>query len=118
MSLVLLLAGHDSSPDLIAEAGAFTLTGNAAGLIRGRNLTASAASFALTGQAAGSRRRYVLDAEPFGTGLAGGLGLLLALGPTSSTGQSFILTGIDAAFQRTRKITAALGAFTLTGQDA
>lgn len=79
---------------LVAAAGSFTLTGQAATLRRGISMSAASGSFTLSGQAATTRQGYVL---------------------TAAAG-SFALTGSDAA--RDLSMSAAAGSFTLTGQDA
>lgn len=130
---------------LTAETGAFTLTGNAAGLAASRQLAAAAGSFALAGIDAGLKRGYPLIASA-GTfaltgqaaalkadrGLAAGAGAFTLTGIdvglvytpasgaytlTADTG-AFALTGSVAGLKAARKLAASAGSFTLTGQAA
>lgn len=78
---------------LTAATGAFTETGNAAGLALTRKLTAETGAFAQTGTATGLNRGYKL---------------------TAATG-SFAQTGNAAGLNRGYSLTAATGAYALTG---
>ena len=82
---------------LTAEAGSFTLSGQAAGLVAARKLSADAGAFALSGQTVALRADRLL---------------------TASQG-AFTLTGQDAdLIAPNYTLTADAGSFTLTGQDA
>lgn len=81
---------------LAADAGAFVLTGQAAGGLRGLRLIADAGAFALAGQDAGLL---------YGRRVAGDAG-------------AFALAGLDAALLYGRLLAADPGAYALTGLDA
>lgn len=88
-----LSTGH---PDLVADAGAFTITGNAAALSRALRMAASAGSFSLAGNAAALHKA---------------LNLLAASG-------TFTLTRVGNAFKRALVMSAVKATFTLTGNAA
>lgn len=124
---------------LTANVGVFTLTGQTAGLTKGRTVVADQASFALSGQAAGYQlqRKLVAAVGAFTYTLASvqpnlqaqtgsytltGRDATLTYTPTvnkliGATG-SFGLTGENADLVWNRPLTAATGSFTLSGQDA
>ena len=82
---------------LTAEAGSFTLSGQAAGLVAARKLSADAGAFVLSGQTVALRADRLL---------------------TASQG-AFTLTGQDAdLIAPSYTLTADAGSFTLTGKDA
>lgn len=89
-------APTDGQASLTAEAGSFTLTGQAAGLQAQRRMAAGTGAFDLTGQDAGLRVTRRMTAE------AG----------------SFTLSGQSATLVRALRLTAGTGAFSLIGQDA
>lgn len=80
---------------LVAETGAFTLTGINTSLIVSRKLTITTGVFTLTGQNAGLLRTFVL----------------------TCTSGSFTLTGQNAGLLANRTITCSAGSYTLTGQN-
>lgn len=79
---------------VIAQNGAYTITGQAAALSRSYNITAENGSYTITGQAAEIDRGYLLTAD------AG----------------SYTLTGQSANILKTRILTADAGSYALTGQ--
>jgi hypothetical protein len=104
---------------LYANAAAFSLAGQSAGLLAGYRLTASPASYGLAGNAAEltytpqqTERLRVswvrLDAPWTGT---------ITRTLTAEVG-SFVLTGNAATLTAPRRLTAEAGAFVLTGQAA
>lgn len=100
MSLLLFFKGGSTTAyTLNAEAGSFTLSGQAAELLRSRAFNAEATSFSLSGQPATFTRGLVFTAE------AG----------------SFALAGQDATLVYTTPnvvLNAEAGVFSLNGQDA
>lgn len=80
---------------MAAAVGAFTLTGIANVMRKGRTLTASAGSFALTGVAATFRRTIIMSA---------------------ATG-AFTLTGVSNLLKYARIMSAGVGSFILTGMS-
>ncbi|MDY6960302.1 MAG: DUF3168 domain-containing protein [Pseudomonadota bacterium] len=109
---------------LTAEAGVFTLSGQAAGLLASRLLSAEAGAFALSGQAAGllAARRIDAAAGLFTlSGQAAGLDYSGDDGPTytltAETG-SLAFTGQAAGLRASRRLSAATGSFAFTGQAA
>ena len=111
-------APTDGQASLTAEAGSFTLTGQAAGLRADRLLSAEAGSFTLSGQAAGlqAQRRMAAGTGAFDlTGQDAGLRVTRRM--TAEAG-SFTLSGQSATLVRALRLTAGTGAFSLIGQDA
>lgn len=99
MSLLLLFqepAPGGPTYTLAADAGAFVLTGNDAGLSAGRKLAAATGVFTLTGNPAG---------------------LIVSRNLIAATG-SFTLSGNDAALKAARVIAAQTGVLTLAGNPA
>jgi hypothetical protein len=96
-------APHDPDPPIdlqgsavTADAGAFALTGQEAGVVHGYTLAATQGDFTQTGQDAGLVHGY----------------------PVGATQGDFALTGQDAALRRDRPLTVDAGEFALSGQDA
>jgi hypothetical protein len=85
-----------ASKTLLADAGAFTSTGNDAGFNLSRKLTSSTGTYSETGNAAG------LQATRKATAASG----------------AFTLTGNAAAFGLARKVSASAGNFALVGNNA
>lgn len=88
--------GGGGSDTIVAEAGSYTVTGNAADTLHDRNLVAEAGSFALSGLPAATAQGYSSAAE------AG----------------AYSLTGGDADFQRDHVMAAEAGGYAVTGLDA
>lgn len=87
--------GGGGSDTITAEAGSYTVTGNAADTLHDRNLVAEAGSFALSGLPAATAQGYSSAAE------AG----------------AYSLTGGDADFQRDHVMAAEAGGYAVTGLD-
>ncbi len=109
-------AGADYT--LTADAGSFTLTGQAASLLASRNLTAAAGSFSLAGQAAGLLANRLLTAGQGSYTLSGQDASLLVNRLLTAESGTFTLTGQDASLLASRLLAAESGSFTLTGIDA
>ncbi len=125
---------------LTADAGTFSLSGQAASLERGYLLSLATGSFAISGQAASLERGYLLSLATGSFSLSGqaaslerGYLLSLATGSFSLSGQaaslergyllslatgSFSIAGQDASLQRARSLAVETGAFSLSGQAA
>lgn len=129
-------SGYD---DLVASQSTFTLTGQSATLLYGRNATANQSTFALTGQSASLLygrsiaanqsaftltgqntaflRGYVVDAVQASFALSGNTASLIAdrivIGDQGST----TLTGQTAVLRYGRFIAASQSTFAITGQD-
>jgi len=107
-----------ASYSLTAASGAFTLTGQAAGLKAGRKITALAGSFTLTGIAATARagRKITASAGAFNLG-----GNALHLAPVATnvgiTSASDI-AGIATGLRNGRTLAAASGSFSVAGSAA
>lgn len=103
---------------LAADGGAFTLTGNNAGLRVSRSLVAAGGSYAFTGSDAGLRvsRRVVAASGAFT--LTGDNATLAKVRRLAADGGSYVLMGQDAGLRLGRRLTAAAGAYVLTGADA
>jgi len=115
---------------LTAAAGSYTLTGQAATLSRDRRLACATGSYTITGQAASLLATRVLFALP-DTRLGGtvysflGFAALgqVAIGQSTSDtvaapATTYAITGYDTVLRRGISLTAAPGAYTLTGQIA
>lgn len=108
-------APTDGQASLVAETGAFTLTGGAAGLTAARALVAASGSFSVSGQAAGLRaaRRLAADAGAFSlAGQAAGMRVAHLLSADAGT---FVLGGQAAGLSAARQLIADAGAFDLQG---
>lgn len=106
-------------PDLNADVGTFTLTGNGANLLRGYTLTASTGAFTLTGNNTNLRIQRTLPAATGSFTLTGNdVNLNKVTSGTytlvAETG-SFALTGVSANLLYNRTLLANVGSFTLTG---
>lgn len=100
---------------LTAEAGSFTLTGNATGLTAARLLTGGTGAFTETGNATGLAAARLLTAEAQSYVLTGNAtGLAYGRTMAADVGD-FTLTGVDAALSRSRVLQADTGEFVLTG---
>lgn len=130
-----------AGPDPItAASGSFTLTGNAASLLRKHTLTAASGTFTFTGNAAtlippSTNKTMGADVGTFTfTGNAAGLSktkrLIAETGVFTFTGDdalidrslkhdsaSFVVTGNAATLRYGKTLTAARGQFSYTGQD-
>lgn len=101
-----------------ADAGAFVLTGSPAALVFGYNLGASAGSFTLTGVDVGMSRTRVLTADAGSFALIGFSAGLLDARSLFANGASFTLAGSPAALNSGREILAEGGSFSMTGAAA
>lgn len=104
--------------DVVAAVGAFTLTGQSAGLSHGTKVASDAGSFALTGQDAGLS---------FGTGITNNAGAFALTGNSANLSHATImaleagaltLTGNDVSFTSGYVLGCAPGSYALTGNDA
>lgn len=102
---------------MIADAGSYALTGQAATLRASRLMPADQGSYALTGQAANLLRGYPLAAEQGSYTLTGQAANLIAARQMAAAQGSYALTGQGANLLVGRLLQAAQGAYTLTGQD-
>jgi hypothetical protein len=104
---------------LLSEAGALTLSGQAAALVRRYRMVSSAGGFALTGFSAGSVRDYVIGTNA-GTFTATGqpAALVAERLPLIAEAGAFTLVGEDASLRVVQSVRVEVGAFTLTGQSA
>jgi hypothetical protein len=112
------VAGGGTVYSLPAAAGAFALTGQAAGLSIQRRLPAAAGSFTLAGQSASLsiQRRLAAGAGAFALT---GDPATLSVGRRLTTGAgTFTLAGAAASLSVQRRLPAAAGSFALTGQSA
>jgi hypothetical protein len=104
---------------LVSDAGALTLSGQAAALVRRYRMVSAAGSFALNGFGAGSVRDYVIGTNA-GTFTATGqpAALVAERLPLISEAGAFTFVGEDATLRVVQAVRAEVGAFTLTGQSA
>ena len=103
---------------LTAETGSLLLTGNAAQVLAAREIAAGTGAFLLTGNANTFDRVLLLTGETGSFALTGNAaGLVRALELSAETG-GLLLTGNEADFDRARLLEAETGSFTLTGVAA
>ena len=107
-----------ASKTLLADAGAFTSTGNDAGFNLSRKLTSSTGAYSETGNAAGlqATRKAMAASGAFTlTGNAAAFGLARKV---SASPGNFALVGNNATFGNIYTIQCSPSAFTVTGADA
>jgi len=110
--------GASGSYSMAAEAGSFTLTGNAAGTTASRLLTGGTGAFTLTGVNAGLTAARLLTGGTGAFTLTGNdAALSKAVTMTAETG-AFTFTGMDVGFSRALALQAGVGEFDLTGNAA
>jgi hypothetical protein len=102
---------------LTAATGSYTLTGQAANLLKGFRLAAGTGTFTLTGIAATLRRGFGIVAETGTFILTGNPASLLAARKLVAEAGSFTLTGVAATFARGYRIIAQTGVFSLVGKS-
>lgn len=107
-----------ASYTLTAAAGAFSLTGNAAGLSASRKIAADAGAYALSGQAATLRPSRKIVAAAGAYVLSGQAATLRRSYSLSAAAGAFSLAGNAAALRAARRIAADAGAYALAGMDA
>ena len=101
--------------DIVADVGAFTLSGQAVSSLRTYVVPFEAASFALTGQSVGLAVGYHVGAE---AGTFTLTGQDAALRWSAAEPGAFTLTGQSVTLQHHHVVQPAAGAFALTGQNA
>ena len=113
------LPGEAGSTTMVASAGAYTVTGQAATLTRQLVTTASQGAYTYTGQAATLTKQYLVSAE------AGSYTYTGFDATTAKTGNtlladvgSYAVTGQAATLNGPIQLTAAQGAYTVTGFTA
>lgn len=102
---------------LTADAGSFTLGGQAATLTVARKLTAESGSYTLTGQAASLVVGRKVSADAGSYALSGQDASLTVSRKIAANSGSFTLTGTAATLKVDRRLSADSGSYTLTGQD-
>jgi hypothetical protein len=107
---------------LTADSGSFSLTGQAASLLKGSLLAAASGSYVLTGSAASlsytTATGYTLTADSGVFNLAGADASLLYGRKVAAASGAFALAGQTATLKAGRTLAAAFGQFTLAGQAA
>lgn len=107
-----------SNYSLTADAGAFTLSGQSAGVLRALAVSGDVGTFSLTGQSAGALATRTISSDAANFALGGQNAGLLAAYSVSAAASSFSLTGQDAALLKGFSITFDVGTFNETGQNA
>lgn len=102
---------------LAAAAGAYALTGSAAGLRSVRKLVAVPGSYALTGSAATLKRRYTLSAAAGSYSLTGTAVTLRSIRRLSAGEGSYELVGSNVVLRSVKRLTAEAGSYELVGSD-
>jgi len=112
-------AGLLAGSRLEAAVGAWTLTGQSAGLTYRRGIAGGAGSVVLNGYGAGSVRDYRIGTN-YGTFMATGQNAIVALqrAPLAAGAGSFALSGQTAQFSGATQFPADAGSFAVTGQAA
>jgi hypothetical protein len=103
---------------MFADPVAFTLTGNAANLLHGAKLALDAGSFALTGNATALNHGYRLTAETGTFALTGNTANLNHGYSMGMSTRAFLLTGNAVNLLYGPKVALDSGSFTLTGNAA
>lgn len=116
-------AAGAASYTLVADRGAFTYSGVAAGLRAARKLVSAQGTYALTGQAAGLKRGLRIVSNQGSYSLTGNAAGVVAARKLSAAQGSYSLTGIDATLTYTPAaaaytLTADAGSYSLTGVAA
>lgn len=103
---------------LTADAGSYTITGTAVGLLYNRRLSAGAGSYSLTGTTAGVfyGRRVLAGVGSYS--LTGSTANLLRGRVLSGQSGSYSISGSNAGLLVGRKLTAQGGSYTINGSDA
>ena len=102
---------------LTAAVGAVTLSGQVASRTYVRRLQAATGSFVRTGYSAGSVRTYGIGTNTGTFALSGqNSALKRVLGPLGAEAGIFVLTGQNAASSGATTISAAVGAYNVSGQ--
>lgn len=115
IALISLKGSGGASYSLTADAGSYTLTGQAAGTKFGRKLVAGQGTYTLTGSAASLLEGHVITCAQGSYTLTGSTAYA-DYAITCASG-SYTLSGQAAGTKAARKLAAAQGAYTLTGQD-
>lgn len=102
---------------VVADAAAFTLSGQSAGFGYARKLIGAAGSFATTGFSAGSIRSYGIGTNA-GTFTLSGQDVVLkrVLAPLTAEPGSFVLAGQDATYSGATTLSAAAGSYSFSGE--
>jgi len=107
-----------SAKQLVADTGAVTFAGYAAGLRGGRGVLASKGSVTLAGQAAALRHTHVLTAATGAVALSGKASTLRTGHVVTAAKGAVTLAGQAATLRHATVMPAAQGAVTLTGYAA
>lgn len=102
---------------LTADAASFTITGQAAGLLKGSNLVSDAGSYLITGESAGLKLGKNLLA---GQGVFQIDGQSVILGRSSVAGHDtgeFHINGVSATLNLNRNLQVGAGSYSISGQD-
>ena len=104
---------------LASAAGALTLSGQAAALLRRYRMVSEAGGFALSGFGAGSVRDYVIGTNAGTFAFTGQeAALVFERLPLIAEAGAFVLGGADASLRVVQPLRAELGAFTVAGEAA
>jgi len=103
---------------LTGDAGAYTVTGQAASLLAARKLTTDAGSYAVTGRAASllAGRKLLTDAGAYS--VSGQDASLLASRLLATDAGSYAVSGQDPSLLVSRLLSADAGSYATTGQSA
>jgi hypothetical protein len=104
--------------ELALDAGVYTLTGAAAGLLADRVLNAEPGAYAVTGAAAALNREFVINAESGSYIITGAAAELLAGRVLNASPGSYVITGAAAGLLADRILSADAGSYTIVGFDA
>ena len=104
---------------VVADAAAFTVSGQSAGFGYARKLIGGAGSFAATGFSAGSVRSYGIGTNAGTFAISGQVAVLKrVLAPLTAEAGTFVLTGQDATSSGATTLGAAVGSFSMSGEAA
>jgi len=102
---------------IVAAQGAYTLTGQAAALLRNRRIVAAQGIYALSGQAVTLKRNVPITAAQGSYSLSGQSVNLLFKRSMPATRGSYVLSGQSVNLLWKHLIAIVQGAYTLTGQN-
>lgn len=103
---------------LTAAAGSYSISGQAATLLKSRILTAAAGSYTISGQAASLKVGYKLTADAGSYSISGQAATILHNSVLTAVAGSYAISGQAAALLKSRIVVADAGAYAISGQAA
>jgi len=101
-----------------ANAGSYSITGQAATVRRARKVVAASSSYAISGQAAAVKIGRKVGASVGSYGISGVAAALKTGRKVTAASASYSLGGVPVSLVASRKVAAAAGAYSITGSAA